>query len=215
MELQETRRHIVEILKAEDGCTVEEIVAKLSERLLRPITTVTVRHHLERLRAEALVEPPKIRRRNSPGRPQYVYSLSQRAMEYFPNDYAGFAAGLLDHVKRSAPENGVNVLLEGMADSMAADAMIPDVPLPKRLNYVVAYMNDKGYEASWETGADGYILTACNCPYEAIVGAHEEICEFDARLLASMLGVVPRLMNLAREGGGACQYLIPDNGESK
>ena len=209
MELQETRRHILEILKEQGECTVDGIVEALSARLNRAITTVTVRHHLERLRAEDLVKPPQIRRRNTPGRPQYVYVLSPRALEYFPSNYAGLAGGLLEQLKRSLPPNQVNVIMEGMADTMAVAARIPDAPMPVRLDYIVQYMTDQGYVASWEKTDEGYVLSTSNCPYERVAGSHEEICGFDLRLVSAMLGTVPRFINRLREGSEACQYLIP------
>ena len=213
MELQETRRHIVEILKAEESCTVEEIVEKLSERLSRAITTVTVRHHLERLRAEALVEPPRIRRRNTPGRPQYVYSLSQRALEYFPNDYAMFASELVVQLKKTLPGPQINVIFNELADRMADEAMIPDASLPVRLNYVVNYLNSHGYDAAWEHDGDGYMLTTNNCPFERVAVAHEELCMYDSRLMTSMLGVTPRLVTSVRDGSSHCKYFVPPNGK--
>lgn len=209
MEIQETRRYILEILRDNEECTVDEIVEALSIHLERSITTVTIRHHLERLRSEGLVNPPRVRRRNSPGRPQYAYSLTDKAMEYFPNNYAGLADGLLDQLKQHLPQEQVNVILEGMADSMAAAANIPQGPLPVRLDHIVAHMNDHGYAAEWEESADGYILTTTNCPYERVVSSHEELCQFDLRMVASMLGVVPRFVGRMRDGANACQYLIP------
>ncbi len=210
MELQETRRYILEILKTEKDCTVDEIVNALSEKLERRFTTVTVRHHLERLRAENLINPPEVRRRNTPGRPQYVYSLSDKAFEYFPNNYAGLADGLLAQMKDQLPDGQVNVILDHMADDMAAQAGIPaGGTLETRLQRTVEYLNSYGYLASWEEHPEGYVLTTTNCPYERVVCNHSELCQFDLRLVSSLLGVVPRFMGNLRDGEHACQYLIP------
>ncbi|MFP4322096.1 MAG: helix-turn-helix transcriptional regulator [Anaerolineales bacterium] len=210
MELQETRRYILEILRTEEDCTVDEIVEALSERLQRRFTTVTVRHHLERLRAENLINPPAVRRRNAPGRPQYVYSLSPKAFEYFPNNYAGLADGLLAGMKQHLPEGQVNVILDDMADSMAAGAGIgAEADLETRLRRTVDFLNAHGYLAEWEAKEDGYLLTTSNCPYERVVCNHSELCAFDLRLVSSLLGTVPRFMGNLREGDNACQYFIP------
>lgn len=216
MELQETRRYILDILKRKHECTVDDIVVALSERLSRNITTVTVRHHLERLRAEGLVNAPEIRRRNAPGRPQYIYSLSPRAFEFFPNNYAGFADSLMSELKEQLPQPQVNVILEDMADSMAARAGISkELPLRVRLGQVVNYLNEQGYVATWEETPDGYLLTTTNCPYERVAGSHEELCTFDMRLVASLLGVVPRMVGSVRDGGTACQYFVPNSSEKR
>ncbi len=209
MELQRTRRHLVEILKERGECTVEDLVEELTARLHRKITTVTIRHHLEKLQVEGLIEPPQVRRRDTPGRPQHVYALSQRGLEYFPNNYVGLAEGLLAEIKRQLPRQQVNVILENVAESMAKSADIPDAPMPERLQHVVAYMNEKGYTATWEQTDTGFLLTTANCPYEQVVGSHAELCDLDFRLVSSMLGVVPRLMGRASQGAECCQYFVP------
>lgn len=211
MELQETRRFILEILKEQGECTVEAIVEYLTHKLQRPITTVTVRHHLDRLRAEDLVNTPEIRRRNSPGRPQYTYTLTPKADEYFPSNYANFTNHMLVQLKRHLPSNEFNVILQDMAVSMASEAdIVPQLPLPKRVEQVVAYLNQQGYIATMTTTDDGFILSTTNCPYERVAGRHEEMCQFDLRLMTALLGgVVPRFIGRMRDGDPACQYFIP------
>jgi predicted ArsR family transcriptional regulator len=208
--LQETRRHILDILKEYGTCTVEDIVATLSERLSRGITTVTVRHHLERLRAENLVSQPQIRRRSGPGRPQYVYSLTPEALKFFPSNVTQLADEMFTQIKRHLPSEQVNVILEGMADEMASHADIPsDAPLDERLASAVTYLNEQGYNAHFEETEDGYMLTTTNCPYERIVGNHDELCGFDLRLMSSILGIVPRFVGNMKSGHSNCQYLVP------
>lgn len=210
MELQETRRHILDIMRESEQATVEEIVAGLTQRLQRSITTVTVRHHLEKLREEGLVNAPEVLRRSSPGRPQYAYSLTDKAYEYFPNNYAGFAGNLLVQLKQHLPPQEVNVILQDMAQTMAYTAGVPSGDaISERVSHLVAYLNDQGYTATCEPTNGGYLLTTCNCPYERIAGKHEELCEFDLRLVSSMLGVVPRFVGTLRGGQASCQYFIP------
>jgi predicted ArsR family transcriptional regulator len=210
MELQETRRHILSILKDRGEATVEDLVEGLADRMKREMTSVTVRHHLERLRQEGLIEAPQIRRRSSPGRPQYSYSLSPKAMDYFPNNYAGLAGGLLQQIKSQLPPQQVNVIMEGMAESMATAAGIPQhVSLRSRLQYVVEYLNEHGYVAEWHSTDEGFMLSTTNCPYERLAGSHEELCGFDLKLVSSLLGVVPRFVGRLRDGDPACQYFIP------
>lgn len=211
VELQETRRFILEILKQQKECTVEAIVQYLAEKLQRPITTVTVRHHLDRLRAEDLVNAPEIRRRNSPGRPQYIYTLTAKAEDYFPNNYANFTDHLLLQLKQHLPPENVNVILQDMAHSMASEAdLIPQAPLVKRVEQVVAHLNAQGYCAFWDHTEGGYLVATTNCPYERVANHHEELCQFDIHLMTALLGgIVPRFMGRLREGDPACQYFIP------
>ncbi len=209
--IQETRQHILEILKANNAATVDEIVDLLHVRTDKRVTAATVRHHLDVLRLNGLVEAPAVRRRDTPGRPQYVYRLTEKAFDLFPSNYAELAHVLLDQLHAFLPNEQVNVIIEGAADQMAASVSIPDVPMPNRLEYVIEFLNVQGYQASWRETEDrlGWILSTTNCPFEKLAGIHEDVCYLDMRLMARLLGVVPRRLDRIAEGGQSCDYYIP------
>jgi predicted ArsR family transcriptional regulator len=163
-----------------------------------------------RLQEEELITSPELRRRASPGRPQYVYTLTEKAQDHFPNNYQRLAAGLLAELQRQLPPDGVNVILEGVADQLASTAYIPDVPMSERLDLVVDFLNDNGYEASWERAADGYLLITANCPYHQVSVENQALCNMDMRLVASLIGTVPRRLQRLSDGGSACMYHIPE-----
>ncbi len=206
--MQQTRRHILEILKERKEATIDEIVTALSERIGK-ITAVTVRHHLEILRGDGLVAAPAVRRRSAPGRPQYVYTLTERAADQFPNNYQGLASGLLEQLKSQLPAAQVNQILNGVAEAMAEDAMVPDAPLETRLDHAVAYLDRHGYTASWSQNGQGLILSITNCPYEQVSCSSPELCKMDKRLVDSLVGVTTRRISHQIEGDEACSYLIP------
>jgi len=206
--MQETRRFILEILRRRHQATVDDIVEELQARR-GTITAVTVRHHLKLLQEEELITSPDLRRRASPGRPQYVYALTEKAREYFPNNYQRLAEGLLEELQKRLPPEGVNVILEGVADQMADEAFIPEGKFADRLDAVVDYLTERGYEAHWERSAEGYVLCTSNCPYHHISQDMPMLCEMDMRLVSSLLSVVPRRLSHMTEGDETCSYLIP------
>jgi predicted ArsR family transcriptional regulator len=207
--MQETRRFILEILRERGQATVDDIVSELQKRRGN-ITAVTVRHHLTRLQEDELVTSPDLRRRSSPGRPQHVYSLTEKAADYFPNNYRHLAANLLQQLHKNLPPEGVNVILEGVAVGMATEARIPPLPLGERIKAVVEYLTSQGYDAHWEKCSEGYLLHTSNCPYHHIVEANETLCDMDMRLVSSLLGIVPRMMGRVAAGDSCCSYMIPD-----
>ena len=206
--MQETRRYILDILKRRHQATVDDIVEELHKRR-GSITAVTVRHHLKLLQGEDLITSPELRRRTSPGRPQYVYVLTEKARDQFPNNYQRLAEGLLEELQKHLPPQGVNVILEGVADQMAGEALIPDGTLTDRLDAAVEYLSVRGYEAHWEQCQDGYVLSTSNCPYHHISENNVMLCELDMRLISSLLSVVPRRISHVTEGDETCSYLIP------
>jgi len=72
------------------------------------LTPVTIRHHLDILRGEGLVEVPEVRRRMTPGRPQYVYILTETASDFFPKHYSRFADLMIEEIReRYEPRNWI------------------------------------------------------------------------------------------------------------
>ena len=207
--MQETRQHILEILRDVGQSTVDNIVDELRKRRGDNITAVTVRHHLNILQKEKLITPPELLHRSTPGRPQHVYELTDQAHEYFPSNYQQLALGLLDRLKSHLPPEGVNVILEGVAEDMANDAQISDCPLSEKVTRVVEYLNNHGYNASSEPLEGGFILRTHNCPYHEIAKKNESLCQMDMRFISSLLGIVPRLISRISDGDSSCAYFIP------
>jgi predicted ArsR family transcriptional regulator len=208
--MQQTRRHILEILKERKEATIDEIVTALSERIGK-ITAVTVRHHLEILRGDGLVAAPAVRRRSAPGRPQYVYTLTERASDYFPNNYQGLATGLLEQMKVQLPPTQLVQILEGVADVMTERAMVPEAPLETRLEHAVSYLNANGYSAAWHHSDKGHLLVISNCPYEQVSCANPELCKMDEKLIRGLLGVRPQRLSWQTQDDENCTYLVQDS----
>jgi len=207
--MQETRQAIINFLKRHGRATVDQLSDELR------LTPVTIRHHLDILRSEGLVDAPKVKRRQTPGRPQHVYSLTEHASEFFPNNYVGFADLALQEIREHIGRGELDEVVKGVARRMAAEAPKPDgsESLPQRLERIVDFLNEKGYLARWEVGDGGYLLRTSNCPYRGLTQNHSEPCVMDMTLLSEMIGVAPQRIEWIRAGDAACTYLVP-NGQS-
>ncbi len=209
--MQETRQYILAILKERGEATVDDIVHDLSQSR-GSITAVTVRHHLTKLQKDGYVDTPQTRHRSAPGRPRHVFTLTQQGAARLPNNYQQLASTLVQQLQNSLPPAQVNVIFEGISTEIANGAHIPDGTLEDRVQAAVAYMNEHGYEASWEPHSEGYVLYTQNCPYHQIAQSDQVLCNMDMQIVAKMLGVVPRLLSRISEGGENCAYLIPMQG---
>ncbi|MDX2075577.1 MAG: hypothetical protein SFZ02_04045 [bacterium] len=209
--MQETRQLILEILHEIGDATVDEIVSILKKRRDDDITPVTVRHHLGLLQADNLINISQRRHKKSPGRPQHIYTLTANALRFFPNNYQSLAALLLEQLQTQLPPKQVNVILEGVAENMALSANVQGLTMSERLQSAVEYLNQHGYQAYWEAAhdSDGFILRTTNCPYHQLSHTTDALCTMDMRLIASMLGVVPRVMTRVSNGDNSCAYFIP------
>lgn len=206
--MQKTRQRILEYLKTNGEATVEDLSATLDN-----LTPVTVRHHLDVMRSEGLLDAPEIRRRASPGRPCYIYRLSANARAHFPHNLQTLTSLLVTEIKSRLDEKQVNVIFEGVADRMS-DLLEPPQPgetMEQRLTRVAEHLTEHGYMASWETRPEGLVLHTRNCPY-GVADTHPEVCMLDLRYVTTLLGVVPRRIGYMVDGDSSCSYLIPYSG---
>jgi predicted ArsR family transcriptional regulator len=200
--MQQTRQAILEFLKENGAATVDELAGVVG------LNSVTVRHHLDILRGDELIGDPVVRHRSKPGRPQFVYTLTEKASTHFPKNYCDLAAKLLEEVKATTPPDGVKVILEGVANrlSAAAPKLAGDEPTTERLDRAVIFLNDHGYVAGWEQSGEGYLLHTCNCPYEALAKQNPELCSMDLTLAGNLLGGTVERVSWVLDGASSCSY---------
>lgn len=202
--MQEKRRRILDILKENGSATVRKLSGDLK------ITSVTVRHHLNKLRERGLVSEPRVIHGDSPGRPRFEYRLTRKANEYFPNDLISLSSHLLQEMKAQTDSSKVRAILSGVARRSIADAPKrgTDSSFEEHVNLVVDYLTDKGYLASWERNTEGIILHTSNCPYEGAVDMNPEMCQMDHEMITSLLGKRIQSVCHFSEGDDSCSYLI-------
>lgn len=203
--MQKTRQRILDYLKQHGEATVDELSV-----LLDDLTPVTVRHHLDVLRGENLIEAPEIRHRTSPGRPKYVYRLTEKAERLFPNNLHTMLIYLLDEMKHTLSTQQVDTILQNIAERMTNTTGLSanTETLEARLDRLVAYLTEHGYMASWERRPEGLVLLAHNCPYAGVSEKHPEICSIDLSYISMMLGMTPKRLTQRALGDIQCSYLI-------
>ncbi|MGQ9815261.1 MAG: helix-turn-helix transcriptional regulator [Candidatus Roseilinea sp.] len=207
--MQATRQRILELLRDRQVLTVEDLASELT------LTPVTVRHHLDILKSEGLVESSEVRRRNTPGRPQHTFRLTPAALSHFPRNYQGFAHLMVSEIREHVSEAEIERILAGVAARMATEAALPaeDAPIERRLDAAVRYLNTRGYEASWERLSAGrVVLHTRNCPYHELSQSNSEFCRLDLSLVSQLLGLKPIVEDRISNSGASCSYVmtLPD-----
>jgi predicted ArsR family transcriptional regulator len=203
--MQSTRQEILEILKEEGQATVEDLAQRLE------LTPMTIRHHLNVLQAQSMVEASQVRRSQQVGRPRLVYTLTESAQELFPQNYGNLALHLVREVKDVLGREETEAVFRRIAARVAQEAPSPrqGQDFEERLAEVVEFLGERGFIAHWEKSERGYVLTNINCPYRQVTREHGEVCIMDQELIAQLLGVQPvRLGDIHQEG--ACVYLVAE-----
>lgn len=200
--MQETRQQILTILKEKGSATVDNLATDLG------LTPITVRHHISILQGSGYLSAQQVRRKV--GRPHYVYSLTEKASELFPQGYHTLTGRLLDELKSMVGQDGMEVLLSRLADKMAS-ALAPQVgdgTLEQRLDLAARLLVGEGFLARWERTADGYIFYELNCPYRRVIEHHPEVCIMDQRFLSKVLRINVEKIDCITRGDERCTYKV-------
>jgi predicted ArsR family transcriptional regulator len=202
--MQSTRQEIMEILKEESRATVEDLAERLG------LTPMTIRHHLNVLQAQNLVEASQVRRSQKVGRPRLVYTLTAEADGLFPQNYANLARHLLTEVKETVGLEETQDIIRRIADRIAQEAPPPveGQRFEARLEQVGQFLNERGFRFRWEKTEAGFVFVNVNCPYRQVAAEHAEVCAMDTALLRRLLGVEPKRFGSLREGEGTCTCLL-------
>jgi predicted ArsR family transcriptional regulator len=198
-----TRDIILEEIKRTNGATVDEL-AQTAE-----ISPVTVRHHLNSLQAEGLLETASVRRKV--GRPYYVYSLSNKGQELFPKRYVRLSSRLLDELKDRYPDGTISELFNNVVERIADDHRndFENKSVEKRLDYLVDLLAEEGFLASWELTDNGYKLIEYSCPYISIGQKHHEVCVFDKQLIQIVMDTEIDQHSCMIDGDSCCEFTFP------
>lgn len=200
---QSTREVILHSLKFASEQKVEELAE------VAGISPVTVRHHLNGLQADGLIEVDSVRRKV--GRPYYVYSLSETGHELFPQRYVSLTNRLLDEMKSQLPAELVQSLFTAVVDRIVEDhrSDFDSLSFEERLSYLVKLLEQEGFLARWEKGENGrYLLTEYSCPYLSVGNVHEEVCAFDKELMVNVLQTPVEQHSCMLDGADCCQFTM-------
>jgi predicted ArsR family transcriptional regulator len=169
---------------------------------------VTVRHHLNTLQAEGLIQAHTVRRKV--GRPYYVYSLSEKGQELFPKRYVRLTSRLLDELKSHLPPAVVTDVFSNVVDGLLAEhrGAFEHLDFEDRLDYLVKLLADEGFLAAWQKTEDGYVVTEYSCPYISLGEHHSEICTIDQELIVNILDVPIYKNSCMLDGGQCCEFLV-------
>jgi DeoR family suf operon transcriptional repressor len=202
--LQSTRERILNILKERGQATVDDLSRELG------LTAVTVRHHLDILRGEGLIASPLIHRRKTPGRPQYVYTLADKATSFFPKRYGQLISLILGEVRSHLSPAKMDQIMTDIGKHIASQANLPKGDgFETRLTATADFLNELGYMARWERQESGdYVLHVANCPYEEVARQDQQICTIDMTLLTQLLDTSPQHVSWSAQGDQDCSYLI-------
>jgi predicted ArsR family transcriptional regulator len=203
---RKTRRAIVKILKTQGPLGSAQLADQLG------LTAMAVRQHLYALQNEGHVEAEE---RPVPiGRPAKHWRLTREADQFFPDAYAELNVSLIQALRDTFGEEGVDQVLVSRCARQRKDyakRIRATDPLEKKLKELARVRTEEGYMAEVKREKDGsYLLVENHCPICAAANACQGFCSTELDLFRSVLGqgiVVEREEHIVT-GDRRCAYRV-------
>lgn len=197
-----TRDTILETLKSTPGAKIEDLAVAAD------ISPVSVRHHVNSLLAEGLIEVDKVRRKV--GRPYNTYTLSEAGQELFPQKYYSLTNRLLESIKDQLSPEIVKELFSGLVDRTIQEhrEKFEGLAFEERLDYLIILLEQEGFLAKWKKTEDGYQVTEYSCPYISVGQKHAEICSIDKELMITVLNAPVSQHSCMLDGASCCEFSV-------
>ncbi|MEI7845053.1 MAG: winged helix-turn-helix transcriptional regulator [Chloroflexota bacterium] len=197
-----TRNRILETLLHKPKISTSELAEAVG------INPISVRHHINKLQKELLVESEE--EKHGVGRPRLVYFLTESGLEKFPTRYLRLTTRILSQIKDKFSQPMVSELFKELATSMAneySDKMI-GLTVEERLNAMKVLLASEGFVVEWEKSGSKYLIHEVTCPYLHVGQNHPEVCNVDQTLISTMLRVPVKKIQCILSGADHCTYEV-------
>lgn len=207
--MNSTRDKILQSLLKKPKSTINDLADVVG------INPISVRHHLNNLQMEGLVESQE--ERHGVGRPRLVYLLTDEGMERFPTRYLQLTTRLITQMKESMPGPMVSKLFGKIAEDLVSEYAndIKGLSMEERLDFVKEMLAHEGFTVEWEKKGRQYEIHEISCPYYQIGMAHPEVCTVDQTLISKMLAVPASKVQCILNGGAHCTYVVDAANKTK
>ncbi|TCS36252.1 transcriptional regulator [Paucimonas lemoignei] len=211
IELLGTRqKHLLKLLlRNKSGMTVEALAQGLA------ITRTAVRQHLAVLEEEELVK--KSESRQTGGRPEHLYVLTQKGSEIFPRHYSWFAKMLLEIVLKELGQTATSERLTAEGERVARQLLgneLENVPAELKLEKLTAVMEEFGYDLNpliWDAGKRIPVIEANNCVFHDLAKDNPQICSFDIALISTFSGCTVQHESCMATGSHVCRFRLEEH----
>ena len=210
---RKTRRAIVKILKMQGPLGSAQLAEQLG------LTPMAIRQHLYALQNEGHVEAEE---RPVPiGRPVKHWRLTREADQLFPEAYAELNASLIEALRDSFGEEGLDRVLVSRCARQREEYISrirAAASLEKKLKELARIRSEEGYMAEVRREKDGsYLLIENHCPICAAANTCQGFCSTELDLFRSVLGAE---VGVEREehiisGDRRCAYRVIPKAKSR
>src|SRR5262245_25501116 len=195
-------RQLLEAIRRRGGMTIQQGVQ------FAAVTPTAVRHRLNRVMAQGLIE--RVRQHEGRGRPRYSYILTEQAHVMMGQNYADLAKTLWAELKTFEDRAVGMRVLRRVADRLADHyrRQMPGRDVPERLAALKRLLADRGVDAEVDTAGSSTVLRQHSCPYHELAEADRTVCGIEMRMFEKVLDADLKLAQCRLDGHRCCEFEV-------
>lgn len=175
------------------------------------LTTEGARHQLQRLAAEGLVQATAAVKGR--GRPQQIWSLTEKGEARFPDTHADLSLRLINTIRDTLGESALQKVIDAQQQHSArkyTQELKPITSLQERVQALAGIRNREGYMATCKTDDEGFLLIENHCPICTAAKACQGFCKAELETFKEVLGKHAKVKRIDHivQGARRCAYRI-------
>ena len=201
---ERTKSRLLELVKRHGPLTAQDLAQRLE------VSVPAARRHLGDLQEQELIVC-RTERPGGRGRPQHVFTLSDRGEAAFPKTYSTLCVDVLRHIESLFGEGAVLRVLDARNVELAGrlhDELATCESLGERVQALAARLDEQGFDTTVEQEGEVWYLTERNCPNLTVARQYPQLCESELGLYLQVLDVPVRRDRRIACGQAACRYRI-------
>lgn len=200
--MQATRQDILDYLRRHGRASVKQLGEVLG------LTSTGVRQHLNILERDGLIHTDE--QRGRVGRPALVYSLTDKAQNLYPKNYALLANLLIEEVRCTQTGSGLLSLLDRVSQRMAEQhaSRAENLPWRGRAELAAEVLREQGFEATCDRDGDDVVIRQYTCPFPEVAQRNSAVCAMDVNFIGRLTGCDARLTTSLLRGDPCCTYRL-------
>jgi len=180
-----TRKAILSELKTNGPMEAEALADRFE------LTGMAIRQHLYALEEQGDVEHVAVRQ--AKGRPRKKWGLTEQANSHFANSHAALAVDLIDAMKRTFGEEGLERLVAARTEEQInayRKQLNGASTLLEKLSTLAEIRTDEGYMAALSEGEEAgeYLLIENHCPICEAARSCTSLCSSELSVFEAVLG---------------------------
>ncbi len=195
-------RQFLQLLRHHGAMTVQELAQASS------LTDTAVRHRLNRLMAQGLVERQESHKGR--GRPSHQYFLTEQARILLGQNYAELARVLWEEVRALDDRSVAAKLLKRVANRLARSyqRQMPGQTLGERLDDLYHLLSGRGIDIEVLRDRQLPVLRQHSCPYHKLAELDRSVCGMEKLILERALDSQLRLTQCRLDGAPCCEFHV-------